>query len=64
MPSTSGLKRSISSSSTDSPLKKHKQDFQVEEGYVVVYVDGACENNGRHGARAGIGAWFGDDHPL
>jgi hypothetical protein len=29
-----------------------------------VYTDGACENNGRAGARAGIGVWFADSHPL
>lgn len=35
-----------------------------EEGYVQVYTDGACENNGKPNARAGYGVWFGDDHPL
>lgn len=35
-----------------------------ENGYVHVYTDGACENNGRVGARAGIGVWFADNHPL
>lgn len=39
--------------------------FEVDEnGYVHVYTDGACENNGRVGARAGIGVWFADNHPL
>jgi hypothetical protein len=39
--------------------------FEVDQnGYVHVYTDGACENNGRAGARAGIGIWFADDHPL
>lgn len=32
--------------------------------YVNVYTDGACSSNGHKGARAGIGVWFGDDHPL
>ncbi|KAI5610935.1 ribonuclease H1 isoform 1, partial [Silurus asotus] len=31
---------------------------------VVVYTDGCCTNNGRHGARAGIGVYWGPDHPL
>ena len=31
---------------------------------VVVYTDGACRNNGYRGATAGIGVWFGDNHPL
>ena len=35
------------------------------DGYeIVVYTDGACRNNGYHGASAGIGVWFGEDHPL
>lgn len=39
--------------------------FETDEnGYVHVYTDGACENNGRVGARAGIGVWFADNHPL
>lgn len=39
--------------------------FETDDnGYVHVYTDGACENNGRVGARAGIGVWFADKHPL
>jgi hypothetical protein len=39
--------------------------FEVDsEGYVVVYTDGACRANGKNGARAGIGVWFGDSHSL
>lgn len=34
------------------------------EGYVEVYTDGACEKNGKKGAKAGVGVWFGDSHPL
>lgn len=46
---------------TDVELK----DFTVDdEGYVVVYTDGACKANGRRGARAGIGVWFGDNHNM
>lgn len=30
--------------------------------YMVVYTDGACENNGFNGAKAGIGVWFGENH--
>ena len=40
-------------------------EFVVDQnGYVHVYTDGACENNGRAGAKAGIGVWFADNHPL
>ncbi|XP_056337321.1 ribonuclease H1 [Danio aesculapii] len=30
---------------------------------VVVYTDGCCTGNGKHGARAGIGVYWGRDHP-
>ncbi|XP_044257007.1 ribonuclease H1 isoform X2 [Tribolium madens] len=49
----------------DAPsTKKAKCDFSRDGDYVIVYTDGACENNGRWGAKAGIGVWFGDNHPL
>ena len=39
--------------------------FQCDEnGYVHCYTDGSCEGNGKSSARAGIGVWFGADHPL
>ncbi|XP_066250148.1 ribonuclease H [Euwallacea similis] len=44
--------------------KKARGDLPTENGYVVVYTDGACENNGKPNARAGIGVWFNDGHPL
>ncbi|KAI4878539.1 hypothetical protein NFI96_034617, partial [Prochilodus magdalenae] len=31
---------------------------------VVVYTDGCCTGNGKTGARAGIGVYWGPDHPL
>lgn len=34
------------------------------DGYVVVYTDGSCLNNGKPNAAAGIGVWFDDGHPL
>lgn len=46
------------------PAKRLKSDFEYEGDCVVVYTDGACENNGQRGAKAGIGVWFGDNHPL
>ncbi|XP_066998099.2 uncharacterized protein rnh1 isoform X1 [Anabrus simplex] len=49
---------------TDSD-NESQYDFCFDsEGYVIVYTDGACELNGRKGAKAGIGIWFGDNHPL
>jgi ribonuclease HI len=39
--------------------------FMLDEwNKVVVYTDGACRNNGYRRASAGIGVWFGDNHPL
>lgn len=35
-----------------------------DQGEVVVYIDGACINNGRDGAKAGIGVWWDEDHKL
>ena len=35
-----------------------------DEGFVIVYTDGSCENNGRPNARAGYGIWWADHHPL
>ncbi|KAF5272782.1 hypothetical protein FQA39_LY07809 [Lamprigera yunnana] len=46
------------------PTKKAHCDFVRESGFVVVFTDGACENNGKKNARAGIGVWFDDNHPL
>lgn len=51
------------------PSKKRRSsggtDFQVDSnGYTQVYTDGACSANGRSGARAGLGVYWGDGHPL
>jgi len=34
-----------------------------QPGRIVVFTDGSCTNNGKIGAKAGIGVWFGDNHP-
>ncbi|XP_011562786.3 ribonuclease H1 [Plutella xylostella] len=40
-------------------------DFKKDaDGYVQVYTDGACSANGRSGARAGLGVYWGDGHEL
>lgn len=42
-----------------------KSKFSTDsEGYLIVYTDGSCEFNGKHGAKAGVGVYFGRDHPL
>ena len=34
-----------------------------EDGFVVVFTDGACEGNGKASAKAGIGVYWSADHP-
>ncbi|XP_029662753.1 ribonuclease H1-like isoform X3 [Formica exsecta] len=63
-------KRKIISDNTDFTLTQlsdqdGKVDFIMDEdGYVNVFTDGACSSNGYKNARAGIGVWFQDNHPL
>lgn len=40
-------------------------EFEIDsDGYVQVYTDGACSANGKSGARAGLGVYWADGHPL
>lgn len=47
-------------------MKKYRDYYFLEddEGFVHVYTDGSCENNGRPNAVAGYGVYFGEGHPL
>lgn len=38
--------------------------LEDNDGYVHVYTDGSCENNGRSNAIAGYGVYFGEGHIL
>lgn len=38
-------------------------DGTPTDGSLLVYCDGACTRNGKSGAIAGIGVWFGDNDP-
>ncbi|GBP18568.1 Ribonuclease H1 [Eumeta japonica] len=39
--------------------------FEVgDDGYIQVYTDGACSENGKSNARAGLGVFWGENHPL
>ncbi|KAJ2943857.1 hypothetical protein O0L34_g8184 [Tuta absoluta] len=41
------------------------KEFDVDsDGFVKVYTDGACSQNGNIGARAGLGVYWGDGHFL
>lgn len=35
-----------------------------EDGYLIVYTDGSCLNNGKKDAIAGIGVFFNDNSPF
>lgn len=48
----------------ESNKRKRSEIFDIQDDHVVVYTDGACEKNGYKGAKAGVGVWFGPDHPL
>ncbi len=40
-------------------------DFiEDDDEFIVVYIDGACFNNGRWNASAGLGVWFNHDHRM
>lgn len=41
-----------------------RSDFIVQDGYTQVWTDGACPNNGKGAARAGIGVYWGPNHKL
>ncbi|XP_015597412.1 ribonuclease H1 [Cephus cinctus] len=44
---------------------QRRYTFDIDsDGYVNVYTDGACSSNGYSHAKAGIGVYFGDNHPL
>lgn len=36
---------------------------EYEPRALVIHTDGACPKNGKDGARAGIGVWYGLDDP-
>lgn len=37
---------------------------RTPDNYVIVFTDGACSQNGRQGAKAGVGVWFNHNNPL
>lgn len=69
-----GKKRCHSDQEAESHPKRVKQSESLSsestDGFtymgdaVVVYTDGCCSANGQHGARAGIGVYWGRNHPL
>lgn len=49
---------------SESSSTKSTDEFTYMGDAVVVYTDGCCSRNGRVGARAGIGVYWGPNHPL
>jgi len=43
---------------------RHKPDPVPDETSLVVFIDGACRNNGQPTARASWGAYFGPNSPY
>ncbi|XP_059211679.1 ribonuclease H1 [Centropristis striata] len=52
------------SSSAESSTSDSTDGFTYMGDAVVVYTDGCCSGNGQKGARAGIGVYWGPNHPL
>ncbi|XP_060722375.1 ribonuclease H1 isoform X1 [Tachysurus vachellii] len=48
----------------ESSAAESTKGFTYMGDAVVVYTDGCCTKNGRHGARAGIGVYWGPNHTL
>lgn len=47
-------------------MKQYDKYYFMEDdsGFVHVYTDGSCENNGKPNAIAGYGVYFGEGHSL
>lgn len=59
------LKRRSTNHHDTRKAKLGRFDFDVDDkGFVHVYTDGSCVDNGKRTARAGLGVYFGNDHPL
>ncbi|XP_077990851.1 ribonuclease H1-like [Glandiceps talaboti] len=56
-------KRSLSSGNQQQRKSKRPKIDLNTANRVAVYTDGCCTSNGRRGARAGIGVYWGPEHP-
>jgi len=70
---SAGIKRGKSASLGDEGRKENVKnkiqkmenlDFQETDGFADVYTDGACPNNGKPNARAGVGVWWGHGNNM
>ena len=57
----------ISASGSPERALRHQRILQAIAAATVewteIYTDGACRGNGKAGSTAGVGVWFGRDHP-
>ena len=60
----SAVKKMKTESGSHDDDQMRGQRFRLEDGYVQVFTDGACPDNGKVGARAGIGVWWNHGHKL
>lgn len=57
-------KKAKTSSKPSTPMSStHKSDRDSKERVLVVYTDGSSLGNGKMGAQAGVGVYFGDSDP-
>lgn len=49
---------------TTATVYKDIEFQQDSKGFVHVYTDGSCESNGKWAAAAGLGVYYGENHPL
>ncbi|KAK4309389.1 hypothetical protein Pmani_018966 [Petrolisthes manimaculis] len=62
---SAGASKKLQTEKSDGGGSDDKSKFATDsDGYLIVYTDGSCEFNGRNGAKAGVGVYFGRDHPL
>jgi ribonuclease HI len=59
--------RAIKYEPPEDTKEKVYKNFKFQEdskGFVHVYTDGSCEGNGKYTAAAGLGVFYGDNHPM
>ena len=59
------LKRRSTQEHDTRKTKMGRYEFETDRlGFVHVWTDGSCVNNGKADARAGLGVYWGEDHAL
>ena len=58
------VEEKISSKKVKTEDGNNSQNLRYDGDCVMVFTDGACPNNGKTGARAGIGVWWNHRHKI